>query len=553
MQEDNTGFTGLTQVEDGKLVVNGKLGGSMQVRTGGILAGSGTIGSGVGSTVTVADAGTLSPGNSIGTLTVDGDLEFKKGARFVVEVNPDGKDSDLVHVSGNTRLDGGTVAHVGATGKYQLRSTYTILSSDKSLVGAFGDVTSDFAFLDPKLRYDYDLGTVDLTLVRKDRAFASVAMTRNQTATANAIDSIGFDSGHAVYDAIAQLPDDRDLIRRSFDQLSGEIHASMKSALIEEGHIVRDAATDRLRAAFDDVAASSSPVTAHEDGHMTLASPAGNRGAAWARGFGEWGHAGSDGNAASLNRSTGGLLLGADAQVFDTWRLGLLAGYSRTSTHVADRASSGNSDNYHLGAYAGTRWNLPEGALSLRTGLTHTWHRIGTSRSVEFPGFSDKLNGHYGAGTFQAFADLGYRIDLPSASVEPFVNLAYSRLHSNGFSEQGGEAALHGKAQSTNTMFTVLGLRASTKLDIGGIGITARGSLGWRHALGDTTPLSTHAFSTGNAFTVAGVPLAKNAALVEAGFDMAVTPSARLGLSYDGQITGSTRQHGVKATVNVSF
>ncbi|WP_185057445.1 autotransporter domain-containing protein [Pseudomonas chlororaphis] len=553
LKEDSAGFTGLTRVEDGKLVVNGKLGGSMQVLAGSTLAGSGTIGSGAGSTVTIAESASLSPGNSIGTLKVDGDLVFQKGSRFVVEVDPDSKDSDLVHVSGNTVLDGGTVAHIGATGNYKLRSTYTILASDKGLGGTFDEVTSDFAFLDPKLLYNYDLGTVDLSFTRKDRAFASVAMTRNQTATANAIDSMGFDAGHAVYDAIAQLPDDHDLIRGSFDQLSGEIHASMKSALIEESHIVRDAATDRLRAAFGDVAAASSPVIAYEDGQQQLVSPTTERAAAWAQGFGAWGHTDSDGNAAALKRSTKGMLVGADAPVFDTWRLGVLAGYSRTSADVTQRSSSGNSDNYHLGAYAGTRWNLPQGTLGLRTGLSHTWHQIETSRSVAFPGFSDKLKDDYRAGTLQAFGDLGYRIDMPSVSLEPFVNLAHTRQRSKGFSERGGAAALHGKAQSTDTTFTTLGLRASTKLDVAGIETTARGSLGWRHALGDTTPLSTHAFSAGNAFTVAGAPLAKNAALVEVGADVAITPSTSLGLSYDGQFTGSTRQHGLKASLSIRF
>lgn len=554
LQQDSAGFNGLTEVEAGKLIVNSHLGGSLRVSDGATLAGSGTIGSGAGSLTTLAAGSTLAPGNSIGTLTVDGNLNFQKGSRFEVETNPGGKNADLVRVTGHTQLDGGSVAHIGATGNYRLRSTYTLLSSEQGLSGTFDDVTSDFAFLNPSLLYDYEKGTVDLSLTRKDRAFDSVALTRNQRATARGLDSIGFDSGHPVYDAFVQLPDDLGLIRGSLDQLSGEIHASMKSALIEESHIVRNAATDRLRAAFDDVAASSSPVMAYEDGKMKLlTSPIARHGAIWAQGFGAWGHTDSDGNAASLKRSTGGLLLGADAPVFGTWRLGVLAGYSHTSADVNDRSSSGKSDNYHLGAYAGNQWELAQGTLGLRTGLTHTWHHIETSRSVDFPGLSNKLKDHYRAGTLQTFADLGYRIDTPSASVEPFVNLAHSQLRSKGFSERGGEAALHGRAQDTDTTFTTLGLRASAKLAVAGIESTARGSLGWRHALGDTTPLSTHAFSAGNTFTVAGAPLAKNAALVEAGVDMALSPSTNLGLSYDGQFAGSTRQHGVKANISIRF
>uniref|UniRef100_UPI0013D08688 autotransporter domain-containing protein n=1 Tax=Klebsiella pneumoniae TaxID=573 RepID=UPI0013D08688 len=65
--------------------------------------------------------------------------------------------------------------------------------------------------------------------------------------------------------------------------------------------------------------------------------------------------------------------------------------------------------------------------------------------------------------------------------------------------------------------------------------VTARGMLGWRHAFGDTTPYQTLAFTGGSPFSIAGAPIARNAAAVEAGLDLNLTPSATLGLSYGGQ------------------
>ncbi|WP_163413601.1 autotransporter outer membrane beta-barrel domain-containing protein, partial [Escherichia coli] len=73
----------------------------------------------------------------------------------------------------------------------------------------------------------------------------------------------------------------------------------------------------------------------------------------WGTGFGNWGSGESNGHAASLESTTGGFLIGADTQIADNWRLGLLAGYSHTSFKVDDRNSSGDSDNYHLGVYGG--------------------------------------------------------------------------------------------------------------------------------------------------------------------------------------------------------
>jgi fibronectin-binding autotransporter adhesin len=551
---NSAGFAGVSTITAGALVVgseaahaNAVFGGSMSVQDGGTLAGHGTVGSGAGSVVTIASGGTLSPGYSIGKITINGNLVVDGGGRFVVEVDPGSTTSDLVHVTGTATLNGGSVAHIGNAGSYQLRSTYRILTADQGLSGRFTGVSSSFAFLDPTL--SYDANNAYLRLDRNNVAFVSAALTRNQIAAGGAIDSIGFNAGNPVYDAIVRLPDGKSLIRGAFDQLSGEIHASAKSALIEDSRFIRDAATDRIRAAFDAVGAERSPVMSFASSGA-VAAPADSEGlAAWGYGFGAWGAADSDGNAARLAHSTSGFLIGVDTPVFDSWRFGALAGYSRTNFKASDRLSSGSSDNYHLGLYGGTQW----GALGLRTGLAYTWHDLDITRSVAFPGFSDSLRSNYRAGTFQAFSDFGYRIDTAVASFEPFARLAYVNLNTGGFAEQGGAAALHAGSQTTGVTFTTLGLRASASLVLAGIATTARGTLGWRHAFGDTSPLSTQAFSAGNAFTVAGVPIAKNSVLVEAGLDMALTGSATLGLSYTGQIASSARQHSIKANLNVRF
>ena len=64
-----------------------------------MLGGSGTV------PMTVINGGTLSPGNSPGTLTVQGNLTFSPGSTYLVEIR--GAVSDRVDV-------GGTAALVGA-------------------------------------------------------------------------------------------------------------------------------------------------------------------------------------------------------------------------------------------------------------------------------------------------------------------------------------------------------------------------------------------------------------------------------------------------------
>ena len=74
-----------------------------------------------------------------------------------------------------------------------------------------------------------------------------------------------------------------------------------------------------------------------------------------------------------------------------------------------------------------------------------------------------------------------------------------------------------------------------------------RGMLQWQHAFGDVTPVTALAFQgTGAAFSVAGIPIARDTALVEAGFDWRFAPQAKLGAFYQGELAAHAQTHAVK-------
>lgn len=547
-------FSGSTTISEGTLRVNGSLAGSaVTVQPGGRLGGSGTVGA-----TTVASGGRIAPGNSIGTLTINGAYTQGAGAVYEVEIDPGTVTSDRIQVNGTATLaNGATISVTNYTGAgYVAGQRYTILTSS-GLTGSYG---SDDAVVSPflSLRNSTDATNAYLTVVQT-RTVGSIGTTPNEVAVGNSVDSLA--DGNGVKTGVTNSAT-LDAARGALGQLAGEIHASARTALIEESWLLRQAVNDRLRASFGAVGAN--PMATLSYGFAADLAPAvtgpmprppsAERFAVWGQAYGSWGRTDGDGNAARLARSTGGFLVGADAAVFDALRLGLVAGYSRSSFAVNGRLSSAESDNYHLGLYGGGQW----GAFGLRLGASYTWHDLSTRRGIVSAGLGDVLHADYAAGTAQLFGEAGWRVELGQTglgrvALEPYAGLAYVNLRSDGFAERGGVAALSGDGGDTSLGYATLGLRAVTATRLHGLDLTLRSGLGWRHAFGEVDPRASLAFAGGTPFAVAGLPIARDAAIVEAGLDLAPGRNISLGASYTAQLAQDAQDHAFKANLAMRF
>ncbi|WP_453962508.1 autotransporter domain-containing protein [Amorphus suaedae] len=545
---NTSGYAGETTVSNFTLTLGGNtLGGTLALGSGGRLAGNGTVGA-----TTVQSGGTIAPGNSIGTVNVAGDLTFLAGSTYEVETQPGGTAADLIHATGTATL-AGRVLHIGFDGNYAPTSTYTILTADGGVVGSFDGVSSTLAFLDPTLLYGAN--AVTLQLVRNDTDFAELAQTANQRAAANGIESLGM--GNAVYDAVVALDDAA--APAAFDALSGEIHASLKTGLVEDSRIVREAVLSRIQQAFSSLGGRGAEGIAYA-GNGALAAPAPALAApafaAWGEAFGSWGSSDGTSNAAKLDRDTAGFLVGGDAGVGGYGRLGFVAGYQSSGYDADGRSSSADADTYQLGLYGGTAWR----GLNLRAGAAYAWSDVDTSRIASFPGFSQSLTGSTNAGTAQVFGEAGYEVVTGPVALEPFAGLAYVSVSTDGYTESGGAAALTVDGDTTEVTYTTLGIRAGADLPLGFVRARATGLLGWRHAFGSLDPTATNAFAGGTAFTEAGVPIAEDVAVIGAGLEFDLGPvksmgiaSATLGVSYDGQFGADAQDNAATGRLTLRF
>ena len=514
------------------------------VNSGGTLGGEGRMGG-----VVVNDGGVFAPYRTDHLNThVSGDMTFEPGSVFEARADNASTAGSRVSVEGTLTINGGEVAYVGnsaVTGSF-----YIIAAS--AIIGEFDGVSSNFAFLDATLSYQSMSGLdfVFLNLSRNLKWFGVEAATTNQTAAALALANT--DPANPVHSAILGLPNDPDLIRSAFDAFTGEIAASTTSAMISSAQYTDAILAGRLRGVFGGAASPGMATASYGApsylGHAPessqdrrVAVPSGAT-QGWAQGIGSWSRSDGDGNAAAITQRTGGLLVGGDAQ-FDIWRLGVYGGYSRSAFNVSGRSSSGDSDSYHAGVYAGTVWSN----IAVRTGVGYTWHDVEAERRVVVGGLTETLSADYDAGMAQAFAEFGYGFTAANVVFEPFVNLAHVRYRANDFTETGGGSALSVAASTIATSFTTVGLRASRAVSEATM---LRGSVGWRHAYGDITPTVSQSFASGGpSFLISGTPIARDVAVIDAGFDTMMSDSAQFGLNYNGQYGDSAAAHTVNGTL----
>jgi autotransporter-associated beta strand protein len=189
------GFVGSILVNSGTLAVNGALGGVLNVDMDARLQGNGMIGTGI-------VAGTVAPGNSIGTLGVSGNYTQLPGSVYEVEIDPAGN-SDRIAVAGTANIHGGTVAVTPGVGTYSAGTRYTILTAAGGRTGAFDalTLTRTLPFLDVGLSYDPN----NVYLDANPLAFCAVTVTANQCAAGQGVESLG--SGRSLHDIITGLPD----------------------------------------------------------------------------------------------------------------------------------------------------------------------------------------------------------------------------------------------------------------------------------------------------------------------------------------------------------
>ncbi|MFD1910815.1 autotransporter domain-containing protein [Halodurantibacterium flavum] len=506
-------YTGGTTVERGALIVNGSIAGSglMTVADGARLGGTGTTAS-----VAVASGGTLGAGNSIGTLTVDGNLSFAQGAIFEVETDADGN-TDRVDVTGTAVINGGSVLALSETGVYALNTEYQILTAQGGITGTFDSVSSSLAFLDGRL--SYGATSLALNLERNDTAFRSVATSGNSRATADALERLG--EGNSLFDRVVMLGGET--ARTAFADLSGELNAAAFGALAGQSVLVGDIWRQNAQAPAE-----------------------GSR--VWIGAYGEDGTISGSGDLFDVNRDAVGTLLGMNVTADGGWTLSGMAGFGRGSLSLDGAPGKIDTDDLHFGLSVGTQI----GATSLRGGASFSRSRLSGHRDIRIGTATERSSISGNMDTTHLFAEVEHSVAFDTLQLTPFARLGHVHVGADGLRETGSDAALRFEDGSYNATYGDLGARLQTAL--GQAGTTRlHAELGYRAVLSGDEATVGVAFAGGDVFNISAAGMTGDVATVGLGIDHDLTDAAVLSASYGGAFGGGSTTSAISVSLGLRF
>ncbi|MCH8193601.1 MAG: autotransporter domain-containing protein, partial [Planctomycetes bacterium] len=532
----------------------------LDIAPNGLLRGNGNI---VSDQVTVA--GTLGPGDSIGAMTVHGDLSFEPGSQLNIEVDNQGN-SDKLIVTGTTAINGGTVKTITRETITASRQ-YTIIQSNEITGPGFDAIdTQGTAFLNigvrnisstTNLQYGQNTVVLDVTIV--PFTDPTVTDTLNRRELGEALQRAVADGGNEITTALQQIRSQSE-VGQSYDQLSGQSRASLTTITSEGASRLTGAVSGRLHHARGGFARASdhSPKFAmagsdpfynklfYDTNPFQPPAPIGQKEpdtewGYWGKFFGAFGDREAVKGFTGYAHSTTGWATGADYQISDHTMVGVTLGMAKSRVDYAGSRDSSKIDAQYLGIYTGHNkefWYVDSVLTLSRLGYT-------TERIVDLT--SEQLAGEFNGFEINGYLEGGW--DWGEAQgwlVQPMASVQLSFVQLESYTETGGASALSFSKQDMLSLKGSAGVRLTkdlvwTEKYTGKLQVRGR----WVHEFGDNgSHVDAHfASNPGATFTVTDEGVAADSVVLGAGIHTDIGSGDTILLDYDIRVAADESAH----------
>ncbi len=582
----------ITKLGKGTLLVNGTI-------ESNVLVQEGTLGGSFYTTGNLTNLATLSPGNSPGTIRVEGNFTQKKSGTLSIQLaSPTSYDRILAN--GQAYLGGKLSVSYLDGFEVQRGQKFDIIHATGGVVGKFNSF-SDSRATGTLLTLGIVYHPNDVYLQILQGSFAALPdLTPNQRSVARELDHVVND--HRVNKLIDRL--DRlqlndvpsALDRIAPEELTSIFTLGTAAAKVQSINIQRR--TDDIRAGSTGFSAAGLAMQGTGPGYSGtfgittgVAGPSGDDGkaskeiqtvapedkrwGAFVTGTGEWISVTGDYNARGYELTTGGFTVGVDYKLTPHVAVGINAGYVGTTTDLTGGGRI-SVNGGKLGLY-GTFFENRQPAAPASTGLSKDsskeskevvapaevnpgWYADVavdggySSYSISRAAFEGAARSQTDGGDLNVLAGIGYDFKKGALTFGPTATFNYTYVGIGSFTERGSLAPLHFGSQGQDSLRSAFGFKASYDCKVGGLAIKPEIRAAWQHEYGDSVYAidSSFANGAGGTFTVNGPKLGRDSVLLGAGFAVQCSDRCSAYVYYDGEL-GRTNYHAAAVTGGVRF
>ena len=512
--------------------------------------------------------GIISPGHFYNVLTTDVTGHYQQNgiSTYLTDFEFFNNLADRMNFTGTATLDSGVVVLSYNNPGRAIPGPYdvTILHADGGVTGAFDGLSGVGPTGDPNVLQTavfraelYNALNGNDVNVGYTINYAPAGLTGNQGAIGNLVNTFQTDADGAetpFSPVAAQLffvPTVANLAV-VYDSLSGEGVAGMQQAVFYARNQFFDATMDQMEG---------------QAGRT-------QKYRVWVSGFGGSGHVNGIGTVGSgrNNYNAYGGALGLDMMVTPNTLIGLAVGGGRADFSVPTRWTSGKGDGWNVSLYGEANFPVsPTSAVYLRgllsygsydmsetrtagigLGLTDPWPLI-NPRLV--PVGAGQVRGSTNSDLFGGRLELGWRNQLGQLNVTPFASIQFDSQRQDEFSEEG-YLGLSFNRRNVTSVPGALGVQldGNFPLGAGGMSLRPKVRVSWVHEF-ETERSNTASFllAPGYGFKTTGAPAVSDAARVDAGAQLMITPALSIEGGFTGYFAGRGTSVGGTGSVKLRF
>jgi subtilase-type serine protease len=545
---DNT-YTGVTNINAGTLVVQGNIVSKLTIATNATLSGNGHIGN------DVFVSGTLSPGESPGTLSVVGSLNLLPSSKTVMDIDGTGiadgagnYDRLILIGTDSVFTADGVIKPIlrGISGSANndfipsLGESFSIISATGGINSGFDNLTQPSAGLSVNTRFDlvYDTNKIDLlitpgsyklfveNLITKPAIVANLSKAIDNSRLAAGVKGSG--ANKVFFDSLYPL--NKVEIGEAIVSLVGTIHSSLLAENVNLKHDVMRQINDRGRNAR----------------RVRLAS---DSGVVWQTGSASFGEHTGDSQSFGYDFDRHDVLGGMDFYVNQNIQVGFGGGYLDSS--VAEHAQNKNGSLKVALGFMSAEANYNKFFSAVTIGASHNKYKA--ERLITFGANGIVVGESDSTDIFGGF-DVGYKFNGEKFTLSPSFGFSFASIERDGFDEDGTHPGRLSFSQSdvfsTRSRLALDGQKSFSMRSKNDLNLNV--GLAWQHEL-SADRIAPEATFLDSKFRVNAVRPVKDMLQFSSRVGFSPSPRLHINIGYEGNLGNKYIAHNFRGSLNFSF